>query len=255
MTATREFGAASSRTSATLSHAALFRLLASGFAYPAPGHAADMQQAFFRLARAVRGRAFAPSVAASINAVRRAWGAVADATLASEYLRLFSANGAVSLHEAAYGDGRRVAGRPVELADVAGFYLAFGLSASDGDPDLPDHLSAELEFISLLLIKESHAATQGWRVKSRIARDAAKSFLASHLGRWVDAFAREVDMAGASPPYRTLARLARLAVVAEYRRLGARPQLAPGRLPFDPLQSDNLVCPLSSAPTAEAPTR
>jgi DMSO reductase family type II enzyme chaperone len=231
--------------SAMLSRAALFRLLAAGFAYPAAGHVAEMRSAFFRLARARRGGAFAPSLAGCITGAQNAWHAAADAALAAEYLRLFSGSGPVSLHEAAYGDGRRMAGRPVELADISGFYHAFGLSTSDRNPDLPDHLSAELEFVSLLLLKEGQAEDLGWPAKSRIARDAAKGFLESHLGRWVAAFARDLRRVDASPPYQALARLMCTAASSECRRLGARPKLIDARLSADPIQTDNFVCPLS----------
>jgi TorA maturation chaperone TorD len=242
MLAVRESGP----TSATLSRAALFRLLAEGFAYPATGHSADMQRGFSRLAPGVRGRVFAPPLASAVTAARRAWAAAADATLAGEYLRLFSGNGPVSLHEAAYGDGRRIAGRSVELADISGCYLAFGVSASGSDPDLPDHLSAELEFISLLLLKESHAAAQGWSMKSRIARDAAKAFLEGHLARWVGALATSLSQAGACAPYQALARLTCVAVAAECRNLGARPRSFDRRLPADPMQAESFACPLAS---------
>jgi DMSO reductase family type II enzyme chaperone len=240
-------GGRASTPAAMMSRAALFRLLALGFAYPAPGHASEMRKTFFQLGAAVRRGLFSPSLARSIGAAQRVVSAAGDAALAAEYLRLFSGRGAVSLHEAAYGDGRRIAGRPAELADISGFYLAFGVSASDGDPDLPDHLSAELEFLSLLLLKESHATLRGWRAKSRIARDAAKAFLEDHLGRWVGAFARDLARADASPSYQALARLVCSAVDSECRRLGARPRLIVERLPADPMQAENFACPLSAA--------
>jgi DMSO reductase family type II enzyme chaperone len=252
MAATSNAGRPALSTTATLARAALFRLLADGFGYPTPGHSAGMRMSLFRLGRAVRENLFVPAVAGALSALRLAWGTAADTALSTEYLRLFSANGVVSLHESAYGDGRRIAGRPVELADIAGFYLAFGVSASDSAPDLPDHASAELEFMSLLLLKESHSVTQGWPGKTCIVQDAAKDFLESHLGRWIDALVREVDRAGASPPYRTLARLARAAVAVECRRLDVHPRVAAGRLPFDTMQADSLACPMSPA---EALTR
>ncbi|MEX1206758.1 MAG: molecular chaperone TorD family protein [Dongiaceae bacterium] len=226
-----------------LARAALFRLLARGFAYPGPGHVAEMGKAFADLDGAQRRRAFAPRLAARLSAARQCWRSASGSALGPEHLRLFHGSGPVSLHETAYGDGRRFAGRPVEVADIGGFYLAFGLSIDETDPDLPDHLCAELEFVSLLLVKESYALSRAWTSRHRIARAARRTFLEHHLGRWVGEFARSVKRQETAPPYRSLADLLAETVTSECRRLRIHPVLFEGRLCHDAMQEDAFACP------------
>jgi TorA maturation chaperone TorD len=152
----------------------------------------------------------------------------------------------VLLHETAWGDGRRIAGRTLELADVAGFYAAFGFAPSSVEPDIPDHLCAELEFAGLLRIKEAWAIARGRRAQARIARDAARAFLADHLGRWVHALTHALTEYGAASPYREMGDLVALVVAAECRDRGARPESATGRLPFDTMQEESFACPLAA---------
>lgn len=70
----------------------------------------------------------------------------------------------------------------VEMADVAGFYRAFGL---DFPADRPDHISMELEFMRIVTMKEAKALVDEDRGNAEICISAQKSFLSAHLGRWV----------------------------------------------------------------------
>lgn len=227
-----------------IARAALFRTIAAAFTYPNPGHAEMLRRELQRAAAGARRGALEPGVAAKLRAAHRAWLGAAPAPLAARYLGLFAGSGPVSLHETAYGDGRRVAGRAVELADINGFYRAFGLVVSENDPDLPDHLGAELEFVSALLLKEAHAAAQGKHPQARLVRDARRKFLQCHLGRWLGALADSLTEAGAPAPYRATAALLRSLVESECRRLRARVVPVSGRRPFDSLQDENFTCPM-----------
>jgi TorA maturation chaperone TorD len=78
------------------------------------------------------------------------------------------------------------------LADVAGFYRAFGLDPSEKFPERHDHIVLELEFmahLSALLhgAEGSHDATRGEQIE--VCRAAQKRFLAEHLAWWSPAFA------------------------------------------------------------------
>ena len=232
-----------------LATAAVLRVLAQGFAYPQVGYRARMLREFVKLGGCVRPGY--SRIAPAINSARRALRSADEMKLRAEYFRLFLGNGPVSLHEAAYGDGRRIAGRPHELADISGFYSAFGLRLSDSDPDLPDHLGSELEFYSLLLVKQAYADRGGRSSKREVTRRAAKLFLELHLGRWVNAFVQTLRENEAPTAYRELAHALQAVIRAEIKRSRVRPFLASGRLPHDVMQDDDLICPMAAQAAAE----
>ncbi len=68
------------------------------------------------------------------------------------------------------------------LADIMGFYKAFGV---DTDKDRPDLLSNELEFMYYLIFKKCHAAEnkdiEDPEEKAAICVDAQKKFFKEHL--------------------------------------------------------------------------
>jgi TorA maturation chaperone TorD len=220
---------------ALMQGAALFRALALGCAYPETGHRDALLQALNALPRNHNGF---PGTALC-NALKEA----GDAMLAEEYTRVFLGNGPCSLHETAYGDGRRMAGRPSELADIGGFYAAFGVELAARSPDLPDLLPTELEFYSLLLVKQAYALSRNWPEQRSIAARAAREFMEHHLGRWSGAFAESMLEHCLLPAYRELARAVRAEVDAECRELGVQPTLASGRMPFDVMQAEDFNCP------------
>lgn len=75
-----------------------------------------------------------------------------------------------------------------ELADIAGFYQAFGFRLGEVQRERPDHLSVELEFMYLLALKEALALENGSQEQAEICRQAQRHFLRDHLGRWIAAF-------------------------------------------------------------------
>ena len=162
--------------------------------------------------------------------------------------RLFLGEGALSLHETAYGDGRRIAGRAAELADIGGSQAAFGLRASDADRDLPDHICAELELCSALLVKLAYAGEMGWKPKRNVTRRALKAFLEDHLGRWCGALATQIRDRARAGPYRELAHALETLVRLELKRAGARPRVFGSALSHDFMQEESFACPREAVP-------
>ncbi len=118
--------------------------------------------------------------------------------LKAEYVSLFEADPKAPIRETSYEldkTGRRV----IEMADLLGFYTAFGVEPREGTE--PDHLSAELEFMSLLLQKEYHLNLSGNKEGARIVSGATEEFLKNHLGRWYEIFSRTLIQTDVSKFY------------------------------------------------------
>lgn len=85
-----------------------------------------------------------------------------------------------------------------ELADVSGFFLAFGLRSYQ---DRQDHLVSELEFMAFLCLKESIALGNQLDAEAKICRDAQSKFLHDHLGRWVGIYRKLLSDKAKLPIY------------------------------------------------------
>lgn len=139
-----------------------------------------------------------------------------------EYWRLFGSGGTVSPYETEY-DPLVGVRKGHELADLLGFYTAFGFGLSEAQREFPDHLAVELEFMSLLLLKVLYARKKEMAEAEVLTRDAAAAFLRDHLGRWVEAFAERLQRETESASFRALARVLQTFLGEEWRLLGVTP--------------------------------
>jgi nitrate reductase assembly molybdenum cofactor insertion protein NarJ len=147
--------------------------------------------------------------------------------LRSDYIELFDRGQAANpLYETEYGRDRALAkGR--ELADLAGFYKAFGLEI-DGQGtsrEMLDHVAVELEFYALLLLKQEYLEEQGDREGMEIVFDARRKFMADHLGRFVGAIAGRPGVTS-SDSYSSIFGWCRELIDEECRDLGVSPDQA-----------------------------
>lgn len=88
------------------------------------------------------------------------------------------------------------------LADVAGFYRAFGMAVSG---ERPDHVVAQLEFLSFALLSEAEALEQDDLERGEVAGHAIRSFLRDHVGTWIDAWAARVAAIDELAPWAPIA--------------------------------------------------
>ena len=96
-------------------------------------------------------------------------------------------------YETEYINSKFAFQRSNSLADISGFYHAFGLTTSDGHPERPDHVVLELEFMASSA--GTGAAGRRRRFERRtdrqqVCRDAQARFLQEHLAWWTPAFAK-----------------------------------------------------------------
>jgi TorA maturation chaperone TorD len=113
-----------------------------------------------------------------------------DDALAAEHTRLFARNVVCPPYASSYGI-QHTFSRVQNLAELAGFYRAFGLRVAEGGPDLQDHISLQLEFLSVLYSKEAIALERGWTARTRLCETARRKFVAAHLS-WLPFFADRI---------------------------------------------------------------
>jgi TorA maturation chaperone TorD len=230
-----------------LARAAVARALALAFA---PPHGPALAFLKDRLAAKVaEAGACLEEGPALRRAAEAAAGALGDApSLPGEYDRLFRTDLAATPYETEYGL-HPAARKGPELADILGFYQAFGFRPAPAASELPDHVGAELEFLSLLLVKEADAGRRGAGDEAAVASEAAGKFFGDHLGRWSLAFCRRVREAARHPFYVVAAHLLETFMAGEAGRLG-RP-LGEASQGAAASSAECLACPLAPPAAAE----
>lgn len=127
--------------------------------------------------------------------------------------------------------------QPHRLSDLGAFFAAFGLEVTPDAAERIDHISIELEFMSVLAAKEAHALEYQFEDEGiAVLRDAQKKFLREHLGRWCPAFARRLAK---------MAEGTALGVLA--RSLGEFIRLECARLNVPPGSEDLLLRPVDES--------
>lgn len=111
----------------------------------------------------------------------------------SEYLCIFDIGGKISPYETEYLT-EKISRKPFELADIAGFYSAFGFGINEDNDkkESVDHISVELEFMAILAWKEEYARENQQEENLKIVQDARMKFLKEHLARWGFFFRRRI---------------------------------------------------------------
>ncbi len=109
------------------------------------------------------------------------------------------------------------------LADIAGFYRAFGLEVSDSAGERLDHITVELEFMDFLAYKHAYAMVHHGEEQVKICLDGLKKFMKEHLGRWVPTFATHLARKAGEGFYKELAELTAWWVWEDAKQLGITP--------------------------------
>ncbi len=193
-------------------------------------------------------------LAAVLDAVRSTRPYIDAERLAPVHFILFEGSVLCSPHETEYV--RDPLAKAAQLADIAGFYRAFGLKVSSAHPSTPDDIATELEFMALITRKEAYAEVRGWAEHVETARLAGRRFLESHLGRWVTAFTSDLCArsdeaaafradADAGRWFHAVGELLRATVSADLSTLGIRPSLLAARV-ID-AEPDSFTCPFATA--------
>lgn len=107
--------------------------------------------------------------------------------LEEEHVRLFGSSGSVPYDITIYLS-RDPFEQAKKMADMAGFYKAFGVDVKEGTR--ADSLPASFELLSYLWLKVINAREKGWKEKEKITRDAIgaldREFLRPALERFTE---------------------------------------------------------------------
>ncbi|VAX23360.1 hypothetical protein MNBD_NITROSPINAE02-1006 [hydrothermal vent metagenome] len=130
-------------------------------------------------------------------------------SLAVEFTRLFLGPGPhISPHESVHHEleeGRWGGLWGDSTVEVNRFIKSSGLEISSGSHELPDHISVELELMSLITGKEAGAWKEGNEEGARYCIDMGNKFIEWHLSRWVPVFCGKVTNETTSSFYKNMA--------------------------------------------------
>jgi TorA maturation chaperone TorD len=214
---------------AALARAVVWRFLALGFAPPGPELRAALSDEFERLALA--------AALAELELTFRC--AHAERDLEARFAELFghTVRAAICAYETEFGGGQ-IFQQAQEMADLQGWYAAFGLERRPDVRERPDHVAVECEFAGFLCRKEAYMLAREDRGQSELIRQAYRRFLRDHLARFGMALTVRLERIDGDGFHGRLASLCREFLVAECRRVDVEP--GPKALPLRPDTADDV---------------
>ena len=110
------------------------------------------------------------------------------------------------------------------LADIAGYYNAFGLEPAGKQLEGLDHISLELEFMYVLTFKEGYAIENDGSEKVDVCVKTQKKFMKNELGSWASFFAKLLESKGNDEYYQKMAGLLKVFLEMEVAFLKVKPR-------------------------------
>lgn len=210
-------------TGQAAARADLSRFLAACYYEPAPEFA---EEKLFESMEQVAARVD-PELAAGARRLGEAFAADSLEDLLVDYTRLFL--GPVDAKARPYGSvwlGPDKLTMQESTMALLALYEEAGFEMAEDFRELPDHVAAELEFLYLLLFRESrtYAGAAAGEPGDPVA--LRRRLLEEHLGRWAGPFAQAVKEGARSAFYRELGELTGRFVALEARRAAAGSTIA-----------------------------
>jgi len=153
--------------------------------------------------------------------------------------------GHLPLYETEY-TSPNVFAKTQSMADIAGFYRAFGMRIRGRSAERPDLASVELEFMHLLTLMEANALARNETEKAWICSDAQRKFLEAHIGRWLPAFAKLISELETTEFYCRVGNLLTTFLEDESQRLNVKPEQVTIRPQVARSGEGNTVCGLEA---------
>ncbi len=144
-------------------------------------------------------------------------------------------------YETEYINSKFTFQRSHTMADVSGYYRAFGLTTSSTSAERPDHIVLELEFMAFLLGKEREAYLTAdgaeRQLRLEVCRHAQTRFMNEHLATWATLFSKLVQRENPGGFYDAASVFLAALIPAERAWLGVA---MPARRPDAPSQIEPL---------------
>ncbi len=213
---------------------ALLRLLSLGLAPPTPSTLDEIAA----LAGALAER---PRTPTELGALHDAAVSTPVDELAAAHERLFDGDVAVPPYEGSYElDPFR---QTRQMADVAGFYRAFGADADGPAVERADHAGTELEFLAYLGLRRIAAEEAGRHDEAERCAEIEASFLTDHAGRWLPVFFAALADRAPSAFHHLLGRIGTQVVATEVDARGLDVEQVPAdRRPLTAVEADEIEC-------------
>jgi DMSO reductase family type II enzyme chaperone len=215
------------RARKTLARSYLYSFLSRGFAYPTEEGLKDIKDGVtsreLKEAASCLGKELLGTVEALCQALETEVAPLGLRDMEGGYNRLF-AMGLLCPHHETFYAAAHVFMKSQDMADIRGFYEAFGFRLSEKEKELADFIATELEFMYALCFKEYHAIETGAEDKADLCRETQAKFLEGHLGTWAEAFARTLATVAHMDYFITLARLLKEFVDFDCQYLGVSPK-------------------------------
>jgi TorA maturation chaperone TorD len=220
------------RDEVALSRAVLYRFLSLACAYPTADTCASLRD--MAESALVGAAVLGPRVESAARDLCARLEQSDDGAMELAHTGVFTLTSSVvcPAYETAY-TAKHLFQASEQMADVAGFYRAFGVDTRD---ERPDSLAMELEFAYLLALKEAYAIEHHGRPQVAICRRAERAFLRDHLGRWGDAVAERMVSQDPEGTVGAAGSLLTTFLAWERRHLRAG---APAPLPDEPYRPDD----------------
>ncbi len=188
-----------------ITRAQIYGFLAHAFLYPAENWTEDLDLFETLCNRAGLEVQVPPETAFDLD------------SLQAEHRQTFGVTGSLC-YESEYGLANEFQ-MSQEMADILGFYGAFGLRMGGRVRERADHIAAELEFLHVVNLKEAYAWQEHEVEFASICREAQARFLTDHLGRWMSILAQVLQRGMPASLFAWLASVADAWVQLEAARL------------------------------------
>ena len=178
-----------------VARASIYGVSALAFAYPEDEVTEDIHEGVTTLMETLEAAGVDREAIEKGNAFLRLWASTESSIIKQDYSDLFIGKQQFRLDESDYD--KTIFYRHQRIADVSGFYRAFGFERSTESFERQDFVGMELEFMQVLLLKLAYAMQNGWDDQAEMCRDAEAKFFKEHLEWWIPDMCERLR--GASP--------------------------------------------------------